>query len=621
MRRPRMLGALVLFALTQRVSAAAPPSRTRDTESPPAQQRGLLSASGEILRSPHAAQFAEAQPPSVNRSQAQADHLLRAIQNFSERAPSSRSSAHAKDLIVPSAISTAPGNIAGSLAPGLSVIGFGAIPGDGKNDRAAFQAAINAAAPGETVFVPIGVFDLDGDGTELLLIDAKPITLRCAGWGLTKLQVAGGVGASTDVIRHRGMSEGLRIVDCQIVPASGMPARHGIHLDASSSFNGERPISKFIIEHNVVGPFGGNAVQTTFPEPHSDGIFNGAFRDNYFRSGIDLDRIGDTIAVRDNTVAGIGPGIRVKQVRGSSQLVIDHNSIVTCNGAVEIVEAEAPRITHNNFEPALGCATGRNDALVDLQGTSQTSVEGAEVRSNMFTGQPGTTHNHIRLDYVNGAIIEANTFAFGNSTQRAVRTTRHAYDTFIGPNTMHPFAGDLSLLLEDEGNRTMSFVPRIGRMAFGEVPSASTASPTRVSVKCRPLQSAKAFSVVNDSGKPYADLDLFSVGCDGVTTIFNGKADSSTNFVVRAGASQKSGLISVVGNDGTTELFSVGPTGTVTIGSGQYLDSAGTSFRGLGRAARGRSVWCTDCAVGVLCARGGSGAWAFANGARWICPF
>lgn len=54
-----------------------------------------------------------------------------------------------------------------SLAPAahaadLLVTSFGATPGDGGDDRAAIQAAINAAGPGDRVLVPAGTFDIAG---------------------------------------------------------------------------------------------------------------------------------------------------------------------------------------------------------------------------------------------------------------------------------------------------------------------------------------------------------------------------------------------------------------------------------------------------------------------------
>lgn len=46
-----------------------------------------------------------------------------------------------------------------------------------------------------------------------------------------------------------------------------------------------------------------------------------------------------------------------------------------------------------------------------------------------------------------------------------------------------------------------------------------------------------------------------------------------------------------------------------------------TTFSSLGTATGGITKWCADCVVATPCAGSGSGAWAFANGTRWACPF
>ncbi len=49
--------------------------------------------------------------------------------------------------------------------------------------------------------------------------------------------------------------------------------------------------------------------------------------------------------------------------------------------------------------------------------------------------------------------------------------------------------------------------------------------------------------------------------------------------------------------------------------------SVPTHFAALGTATQGKIVYCDDCNVASPCTGSGSGAWGFANGSAWKCPF
>jgi hypothetical protein len=468
-------------------------------------------------------------------------------------------------------------NLAAALGV-YNVRDYGAAGDGATDDTAAIQAAIDAAilVDGMVIF-PSGNYRVAGSGTELLLIEG-PINLVGCGWG-SQIIVDASVGATVDVIRVRGPAEGLRISGLKIVPASGTPARHGINLDATSSFNGERPISKFVIEHNWIGPFGGRGICTTFPT-YLDGIFNGVIRENYIYGGIYLDRAGDTLAIRDNTIAGVGPGIEVNLVDGAiaaRQLIIDHNSIVSANGSITIVAGQNVIITNNNLEPTSGSTPGTNATLIDLQGSSSYPLRGTIIRDNWFSATPNTTTYHIRADYAEGTFIEGNTFGYGLDTQRAVRTTANCADIYVGPNIHLGYDEPLSLMFSTLGGDVMTHLPRYGNHRIGPIvqvvnDTQASSEEARLIVTSMTDQESSLL-VVEDSD----ETPIFRILFTGA--ILQGR--DQTTMVITGTAGQSAALLLVESATGAP-LFRITPSGAVILAKNQpifTLDSADDYFQ------------------------------------------
>jgi hypothetical protein len=133
-------------------------------------------------------------------------------------------------------------------------------------------------------------------------------------------------------------------------------------------------------------------------------------------------------------------------------------------------------------------------------------------------------------------------------------------------------------------------------------------------------------------------------GTGAVATGFSGTWDCSpTNSWSQAielnGINPTSGLLNlsriysdgsnlVIGNQGAGGAAALigfqSPLGTPTVGiwpGGGAISQTGTAFGSLGSAIAGKFVYCTDCSVATPCSGSGSGAWAFANGSQWKCPF
>jgi len=128
--------------------------------------------------------------------------------------------------------------------------------------------------------------------------------------------------------------------------------------------------------------------------------------------------------------------------------------------------------------------------------------------------------------------------------------------------------------------------------------------------------------LLNVLGGASATTSIFGVdpGSGNNSTFFIGAGDGTSNFYIQtlAGtgtvhAGPNSASILSVRTSGVTRLSFAATTALQTLG--------GTTFANLGAATGGKWGWCSDCAVTTPCTGAGAGAWAFANGTAWACPF
>ncbi len=302
--------------------------------------------------------------------------------------------------------------------------------------NAGLQAAIDATPAGGTVFVS-GAYAFSGTGDQLILIN-KSINIKCAGWGLTNFIVNASVGASTDIIRVRGQNVGTTIKDCQISAASGTPGRHGIHLDATSTVNGDNYISNFQVMHNLIGTLGGQGIQMTLNAPNTDGVFTGAIKYNNV-TGIDGENSGDGISIEENIIQGAN-GIHLNSVSGAYQNTIEKNRLVGCK-SIWVEHAWYPQVVANQLELGASCAA--NDAGINITGTALRPVLNPHIQGNQIFLLGTSGIYNIKIDYTVEASIDDNTCGIVTSNYRCIRRTGNQIGTIYGVNHV----GDLPQLV------------------------------------------------------------------------------------------------------------------------------------------------------------------------------
>ena len=439
---------------------------------------------------------------------------------------------------------------------------FGAI-GDGvTNDLAAIRAAISAAPAGSTVTIPRGNYWMyAGSGTELLLID-KPLNFACEG----KLVIGSGVPSTVDIIRVKGPSDGGSIKGCVVQGEGGStPGRHGVNFDATSATNGSNYIARWEVSGNRIGPFSptGRAIQVTFPS-QADGFFNSYIHHNFLGNGIGCTRCGDSNEIAHNTFTGRSPGLDVLQVYGAGALSIHHNSFVSCPPAIRVTNGSGVIISANNIEPNISAAAGctLSDAAVEILGTATQST----------TVQ--------RCDYF-----------LRRSAQFPIRSRTTLLSQF-------PLTNKYGLKLGQYARGTNVHGNRFGLGGYWDIGGTNPQ-------KAIWIASGATNNVITGSALDYVtDWSLFL------------QNDSIGN-----------GNIILTAHDGVMNwdgALTIGPNGYPSWRfNGNYLEHLSPLTFSTLPPPTGRliQVYCADCVVGNPCTGGGTGAWAFSNGAStYKCP-
>lgn len=291
---------------------------------------------------------------------------------------------------------------------------------------AGIQAAINACPDGGTVYLPAGEYSITTGNIAI----TQPINIVGAGNG-TLLSVASALGATVDIFVVNPTSNGsfIRFVDFQILPVSGAPGRYGIHLNGASSV-----INNFSMERVVINQLGSSAV---FAEGSGEGqgtpvVSNIEYC--YLVGGIVCTNCGDTFRILNNTIPGTGNNNFSFQA-GASTFIFQGNNVTVSGGTRLGSGCLYPQIVENEFETEAGF-TGSNSALLDIDGTSPSSVLGAKIIRNSFQVLQNTAGLiGVRLNFTTQCSVLENTFERGSGAGATdITATSNAFYNYVGNN-------------------------------------------------------------------------------------------------------------------------------------------------------------------------------------------
>jgi hypothetical protein len=323
--------------------------------------------------------------------------------------------------------------------------------------NAGIQAAVNATPVGGTLKIPNGTYALTATTGQQILV-TQPINIVCDGWG-SNLQLQAGAG-SIPLLRIAPsgvggfVSYGTRIQDCQFSTAVGGLGTYAIQVDTTTAGS----MSNLVIEHIYTGctntglyqcvlgsGFGTGSIFFNNPTG-SGGIYHSGIYNSTLYGNFSLTRGGDAMqivsdkffenATSDAVYADFYPGCAEFRVVGNIFWIPLHLGAVT-SGSVGAIE---PFIAGNQFEPQNTSLTGSNGAMLDLDGSSGSSVLSASIVKNAFLiGSNSATLNAVRLNYAAQTEIGGrgaqNFFtittggACGASTCHAVLATVNAFAT------------------------------------------------------------------------------------------------------------------------------------------------------------------------------------------------
>lgn len=319
--------------------------------------------------------------------------------------------------------------------PWRDVRADGADPTGAADSRAAFQAAIDnvEAVGGGVVYIPTGtyLFSTSNSTDNCILKITKPVQFIGAGMLNTILKPAASIGASIDFIKIVPTTpiEGLRLADFRIVPVSGTPARHAIHIDGTGY---DAHVGKSLIERVYLSQLGGRGIATTNNTGYANGVwFTAVVRDSVIYGGVYLNGAGDSIDIEANTITGTGWGVEVNLVSGALVTNINRNNITSVSGAVKVSQGRVINILGNTIENNTTTDVSDN-VSIHFAGNVTNLIRGGLIAYNSM-GSTGV-EDGIKIDYAQKVGVRNNTFTAGFAATNFVVTTANAVDTDIGPN-------------------------------------------------------------------------------------------------------------------------------------------------------------------------------------------
>jgi len=309
----------------------------------------------------------------------------------------------------------------------IDVRDYGAVGDGAANDTTAIQAAITAAGlrnaalgiPGATVYLPPGIYRLEGTGSELILVQQQ-VSIVGDGPVVSVLLARATVPATTDVLRLApplgANLSGTQLRNFGISSESPAAGRDGIVVDATV-----QGLSKVLYERLMVSVVSGRGFRLVNPTLN-DGWYLATLRDCRFAGGIALQRAGDSILIDHCNCTGRGIGVEASFVSGASAAVLTRNNISSHGPALRITRGALVSITENTFE-TVSDGNYPAEPVVDLLGDPEMAFCPMVARNSInAAGVPGT--DAIHLDYVLNGYIGPNVIAM-QGAGRGIVTTPH----------------------------------------------------------------------------------------------------------------------------------------------------------------------------------------------------
>lgn len=141
----------------------------------------------------------------------------------------------------------------------------------------------------------------------------------------------------------------------------------------------------------------------------SDGFFSSVFEGNFMEGGFKMQRLGDSVIFRDNTIYGEGVGIYLDAVQGATGVVIEENNISSLGAAIFAADyVQNIKIENNNLENL----SGNPAQMLILWPASGKNIIAPIVRGNSFNAnnQLQAGGSIIAVGLCTGGLIDENSF-------------------------------------------------------------------------------------------------------------------------------------------------------------------------------------------------------------------
>ena len=309
--------------------------------------------------------------------------------------------------------------------------------------------SLGSALGGVSVYIPPGNFLVSNT-----LTMAIPLKLYGDGPG-SIIYAATAMGAGLDVITLSPTQNqyGFILEDFEIQPQSGTPARHAISINIT-----QWAVYNCRFKGLITGTFGGRGI-VTLPNasPLLNGFFTSIIEKCIIYNGIYLDKAGDSIRIRDNTLTGSNVAVYVDLVFASTSnqahgLEITGNNITNNGGALLCQSAWSGRFARNNVEVPTPVGL-TNNCVININGTNGTNQTwNFVIAENNISSGVGI--DLIRVNFAYGTVITKNFLAEPGGGAFNVRVTANAFATQILFNQSSGI-DSLATQVTDAGTGTM----------------------------------------------------------------------------------------------------------------------------------------------------------------------